>query len=257
MSLFARKTAQQITDYRRKCEQHLRRTMVSHELAQKALEEVDAVEFAEQHAGLFDGGGSVDRLGEVLVKSHFVLLKVEFELFLHLLALEAWRVALMEHREGICDLGKPAAKKLANTAPKLHVLLPFDDVTEAICDAVVPRHGLTSLVEEMSVVGLDIVRSCNTAAPEVWPQIRTAFEVRHLIEHRNGRTDERFRKAVESLWPRSSWGRRNAELQGEAQITVTESDLRATCDAMFLMLDSLRPACLEYDERRRRAESGQ
>jgi hypothetical protein len=62
-----------------------------------------------------------------------------------------------------------------------------------------------------------------------WPQIYTAFEARHLVEHRDGRVDARFRDAVAQVWSNSSWGRR-FRLEDLEKVVVEEEDVIATHD---------------------------
>ena len=144
MSLFQERIAQPITAYHKKCGQHLRRTMASFDLAQQALTNTAPESFAAKYPDLFDDEGATqqnfDRMQTVLIKSHFLLLKVELELFLHLLGLECWRIALMEERAGKADLSEAVWKELESPNPK--ELLKHNDFIEALCAKIVPNKGL-------------------------------------------------------------------------------------------------------------------
>jgi hypothetical protein len=258
MSLFETSAALSITYYREKCEQHLRRTMASYDLSVEALKSVDLAPFLTRHPALFDNDDPTPqkraRMQTVLIKSHFLLLKVELELFLHLLALENWRTALSDERMGKKTLA-PAARKVLKklTPPDAEALLAHTDVVEALCAAIVPRQGLDKIAEAMKPVGTDLKKLCYARGPRVWPQIKTAFEVRHLIEHRNGLIDRSFRErsSAPENWTSSNWGKRLGELtERQKKVTVTETDLRETADAMLEALIALDESCRELVARR-------
>ena len=82
------------------------------------------------------------------------------------------------------------------------------------------------------------------------PRSFLAFQVRHLIEHRNGRIDPQFRAIGQSLWKNSSWGQRITDLPARKKITVIESDLRETASAMGAALEALQAPCVALASRR-------
>lgn len=250
MSLFKNKQAPAVEYYRSKCKQHLRRTLASFELAGEALTQQSEDAVAERFPGVFDDSVTYqrDRMREVLVRSHFLLLKVEFELFLHLLALQSWRVALRRDRAGTSPLS--AAAKRALVSPSPESLLEHDDVVEAISAAIVPKHGLGRIVDSMRHVGTILPQILNDHNYLIWPQLSVAFQVRHLIEHRNGHIDDSFRAHSSKLWVASSWGRRLGDLRLHAKVNVTKDDLQATADLMLDALSALEPRCLELDDLR-------
>jgi hypothetical protein len=252
MSYFRKNTAPLITYYHTKCGQFLQRTMTSFDLAKQALAQSDPQSFAAEHKGLFDSNlptqEKIPRMQKVLIKSHFLLLKVQLELFLHLIGLECWRIALSEFRTGKADLSYEAWKKLKSPNPR--ELLDHNDSVEALCASVVPQHGLKDIVDSMRLVGTDLMTLLNNKGHQVWSQVFTAFQVRHLIEHRNGYVDESFRNSVKSTWATSSWGENLGDICNEQRITVTEEDLRVTANQMNRFVEALEDLCDELDKRR-------
>jgi hypothetical protein len=254
MSYFQESLARPITYYHKKCGQILRRTMASFDLSQLALTDTDPESFASNYPDLFDDERTTkqnfDRMQTVLIKSHFLLLKVELELFLHLLGLECWRVALLEVRAGKARYPKKVFKNLVSPTPQ--ELLEHNDNLEALCATAVPQHGLTKITDSMKLVDTDLLSILNSQKNNntVWSQVFTAFHVRHLIEHRNGYIDEEFRSIVAVTWPKSSWGDRLADLEKRKEVTIAESDLRATAKQMNRFLEVLEDLCIQLKERR-------
>jgi hypothetical protein len=66
-----------------------------------------------------------------------------------------------------------------------------------------------------------------------WPQIYTAFEVRHLVEHRDGRIDREFVRKLAFMWIQSSWGKRGIPLEPLEKVPVEEEDVIETHKAML------------------------
>jgi hypothetical protein len=168
-------------------------------------------------------------------------------------SLESWRVALSDERTGKRALESAARKALESLKPpEPDALLAHTDVVEALCAAVLPRHGLDDIAKAMKPVGTDLTSLFNANHRRVWPQVETAFAVRHLIEHRDGRIDRAFRRTLSApLWMNSSWGERLGELtERHEKITVTEADLRATAEAMLGALAALDGRCAELAARR-------
>jgi hypothetical protein len=253
MSYFRKSTAPSITYYHTKCGQFLQRTMTSFDLAKHALAQSDPQSFAADHKGLFDSNlptqEKIPRMQKVLIKSHFLLLKVQLELFLHLLGLECWRVALVEYRYGGKKLSKSAWKQLEK--PNARELLDHNDSVEALCATAVPIHGLKEITDSMKVVGTDLQKLIEQHDEDIWSQVFTAFQVRHLIEHRNGNIDHRFFSSVKQTWQSSSWGRRVKDLYKETKVTLTEDDLRETAKQMNRFVESLQDLCSQLAERRK------
>lgn len=57
------------------------------------------------------------------------------------------------------------------------------------------------------------------------------------MEHRDGKVDQRFARAVRGFWFKSTWGRR-LDLENLDKIAVEEEDVIATCDAMLNVTSS-------------------
>ncbi len=83
------------------------------------------------------------------------------------------------------------------------------DLREFIIDKVVWNHGLAHFEKVLkSATQIQLHDVLNAKDFRYWSQICTAFAARHLVEHRDGKVDGRFREAVAGFWPNSSWGRR-------------------------------------------------
>jgi hypothetical protein len=204
--------------YRAKCQQHLRRTELARRLALSQV--APGAGFLAANRQLVDealGGTSpdpLDALRSVITRTHFLLLKVEFEFFLVRMAHCVW-----EHH-------------LVAQAPdgwKGHVL-----------QKVVPSHGLGRLAQSLKIsTGVDLKHLLNKGPSPCWPQVWSAFEVRHLIEHANGKVDHAFLTQVvaSSLWKNSSWG--SVLLAEGGKVPIREEDFDATFHAMIAATDLL------------------
>jgi hypothetical protein len=224
--------------YGDKCRKRLYRTKLSLDLAFDHLGEVldsggvaryesllcEALEVHEREAPQLR-----QKLVRVIVESHFLTLKVNFEYFLNrmLYCLWSWQFEQLVRRKPKGSLTKA---------------VPLRDFAQALSDQggkefvigkVVPAHGLDRMAECFEeTTGKSVSKALNACDPKLWSQIHSAFEVRHLIEHRKGKVDQRFIEEVasHSLWKNSSWA--NFPLGKQVPIQVREIDFEATCDAM-------------------------
>jgi hypothetical protein len=104
---------------------------------------------------------------------------------------------------------------------------------EFVIDKLIPARGLDRMAKCFNeTTGKSLPKAMNAHDPRLWSQIHSAFEVRHLIEHRKARVDQRFLDEVasHSLWKNSSWA--DAPLCNHQPIEVRTKDFDATCDAM-------------------------
>ena len=147
---------------------------------------------------------------------------------------------------------KSGPLKESSTLREFALSLSRQGGKEFVIDRVVPGHGLERMGKCFKeTTGIAVSDRLNAANPKNWPQIHSAFEVRHLIEHRKGKVDQRFLNEVASrgLWQHSSWadfplGQGSADAPGQpsgvdrpalsraARIEVREQDFSATFDAM-------------------------
>ena len=232
----------------RKCRQHLRRTAASLDLASARLSEGQIVELVSQHGELFDddlrAGRSGTKLQEMLTEGHFLLLKVNLEVFLQLLARESWRCWLSRHRGSEKAFDGKVGKFLEERVVGLKAMT-LADPTEYVLDCVVPSHGLGAFTHQLRLTGIDLKqrwKPLNT----VFPQIYVAFEVRHLIEHSRGVADERFKRKVKEFWEKSSWCRQS--FAGASRVRVDREDFNATFDAMMTALRAVEPDIAKLDD---------
>jgi hypothetical protein len=228
--------------YLGKCREQLDRGMASYSLALRGLTSQDPQPTEESRLG---GAAGTAKVAETLVRSHFLLLKVNFELFLQLLSLCAWRVMLRSRSNGTA-MPAAAERRLRDTQLSAMTALDHGDVIEAVCSVIIPVHGLEKLRTVLVDAGVDARKHWNARDPRIWAQISTAFAVRHLIEHRNGRTDDHFRRDVRPTWANSSWNTRGPVEQLD-RVDVVEVDLVETQTMMMLGLEALEPRVTELD----------
>jgi hypothetical protein len=217
--------------YRSKCRQKLYRTQLSHNLALDHLAEgIDSTGNAQIGAllkeSLNDQGTGLpyqhEKLVRIVAESHFLTLKANFEYFLNriLFCLWSWRFE---------SLARRSRKKVA--LQDAIAALADEGTRERIIDNLIPAHGLDefkiafketihkSLPEEFKIAN----------APGIWDQIQTAFAVRNLVEHCNGKVDQDFLRTVQ--WMQSSW--RDFPMSDQAKIEVRRKDFNETCAAML------------------------
>jgi hypothetical protein len=208
------------TTYRDKCKQHLHRAALGRTLA---LGQVGLPAVLVQHKKLveqsLDEGhpDPVTALKAAINKTHFLLLKVEFEHFLKRMA----HTAVNQHFPALRRQGKLTAA-----------------ATESEVDALIPRYGLPALEQFLETTTDIVLANLFLGGHEAdWCQIRSAFQVRHLIEHTNGRVDQLFKTKVISGtdWTNSTWA--TLHLRVKDKIPIRDEDFRKTFDAMIYAAD--------------------
>lgn len=184
------------------------------------------------------------QLATTVHKVHLVALKTNFELYLNRLLWAFWttRFKLLAAQRN--EQRKVDLKDLANTLQGEQEDRA-DAVRDFLIDQIIPRHGLANLVEELRFASGrrldDLILARN---PRYWAQIEVTFEVRHLVEHRDGRIDRQFRSAVASRWPRTSWGRR-LDLGTISRIPVEGQDVVQAYRAMMRSTDIMQDALIK------------
>jgi hypothetical protein len=103
------------------------------------------------------------------------------------------------------------------------------DARESVIGSLIPSHGLDNLKTSFKeLTGKSLPEELNTHTPKLWDQINTAFEVRHLVEHCDGKVDQKFIGKVQ--WKQSSWC--DFPVRDQAKIEVRRKDFEKTCEAM-------------------------
>jgi hypothetical protein len=94
--------------------------------------------------------------------------------------------------------------------------------------------------------GIDVTKVLNDKSPRYWSQILVAFEVRHLVEHTNGKADSAFIEKVDTggSWGQSSWV--DLPLQRGSKIPIRNSDFELTCQAMIEAVRLIGDALLRF-----------
>jgi len=98
-----------------------------------------------------------------------------------------------------------------------------------------PRHSFVGRPRGRAGLGYEVA---------VWAQIAVAFEVRNVIEHRDGKVDAKFRKTVREDWPKSTWGR--VSVTEVKKVTVEYDDVIAAFDAMLRATDLLTRSLVDW-----------
>lgn len=229
--------AERIMHYDTKCQQHLNRVRLSHLLALRA---VSGGQFQSDHEiqGLIRDSFADEIQGEyeakmrtVLHKLHLISLKANFELFLNRLLSTVWALRFAELSPTIS--GRPDISLRDLAAALVDTGGPSFDVREFVIDRIVPVHGLQQFKTALEqATHIDLPHVLNRKNIRYWPQIYAAFEVRHLVEHRDGWVDREFVAKLGSMWVQSSWGRRD-RLDRLKTVPVEEEDVVETYTAMF------------------------
>lgn len=246
--------------YGRKCRKRLYRTRLSHHLALDHLGEVAESGRIEKYGHLISESLEGDEQGEhafpglrqklvkTVVESHFLTLKVNFEFFLSRMLHCLW----FYYFDELVRSEKKGRLTQSFTLREFALALSRQGGKEYVIDRIVPAHGLGRMAECFKeTTGIAISDRLNASNPTYWAQIHSAFEVRHLIEHRKGKVDQRFLDEVASLslWQHSSWadfplGHYAPSARAEAteaatplsapaaRIAVREKDFEATFVAM-------------------------
>jgi len=120
-----------------------------------------------------------------------------------------------------------------------------------VIDRILGRYGLAGFEWKLKeATKIDLQRSLHAKGLiSSWAQINTAFAVRNLVEHRDGKVDKLFRNAVKDIWPQSNWGKRvdSETLVTLEKITVEEEDVNATFTAMLKIIELLTEETLAWD----------
>lgn len=219
--------------FRDKCKQHLKRADLARRLALTQIRSGGTVisdnkKLVDEALGDADSNRLV-AIEAVIAKTHFLLLKVEFEFFLKRIIYSLWDQyfeALLQQRKVRGLSGKHTLKEFARA-------VACGQAKEFVLHRLIPHHGLDAFEKVLNdSTAISLPALFKGKDQNCWCQIRSAFEVRHLIEHANGMVDERFRSNVvpEKAWQKSSWG--DLTLQVRDKIPIREEDFQATFAAM-------------------------
>ena len=243
--------AERLKHYECKCSEHLNRVRLSHLLALKAVQDKSFLSDEKFQniisASFADIAPDKDlaKMRQGLHKLHLLSLKITFELFLNRVLSTVWEF----HFTGLAPsiTGQVYLSELA--ALIVETGESSADLREFIIDRVVWNLGLAHFEKVLkSATQIQLHDLLNGNDFHYWPQIHTAFEARHLVEHHDGKVDDRFRKAVGGFWRNSSWGRR-LRLESLEKVVVEEEDVIATLDAMLNATKLLTDELLRWSSR--------
>jgi len=237
--------------YEKKCLQHLARVRLSHRLANAALDGEQSARAASNNLLLEAFGNqlspdeSIRKLGNQIHAIHLVALKADFELFLNRVLFTIWEC----HFDSLADRAPTDKSSLRDLAIKAASGLHGDSTPAFLVQQIVPSYGLHELTDCLkSATGIDLHAVLNLGGHKIWAQIFTAFQVRHLIEHRNGKADVSFKHKVAKLWRNTSWGERKP-LESLVKIETTADDFCRTREAMSTAVPLVANALVEWDSR--------
>ena len=242
--------AERLRYYGRKCDQHLSRVRLSHVLAshspeidvaqlESSINELVRASFEEAQPDLRDR-----KLRQGLHEVHLVALKAEFELYLNRMLTVLWTA----HFDSLA--GKAPGKRDVSLRELAEAAMHGVASRDFVIQMVVPAHGLAALVGSLKeATDIELPKDLPAYDFSQWSQIQLAFQVRHLIEHRDGRVDSDFRTHARKFWSNSSWGRRGSMPGVLERITVEEVDVACTYGAMREGARLITDALLLWDSR--------
>lgn len=220
-----------------KCVEHLNRVRLSHMLAVSAISTAASpLEPIVEHLlrDSFDESTPphlhASKLLRGLHEIHLVSLKANFELYLNRSLTAVWLSHLTSlvgrvPSESSASLREIAAAIAGEDEPQSAAALEF------IVDRIVPVHALGLLVSALqNATDINAPKVLNQHDFQLWPQLLVAFEVRHLLEHRDGKVDKKFQAKVGGLWSNSSWKDRHLETM--TKVTLEAKDVEITHEAM-------------------------
>lgn len=212
----------EVAHFTQKCAEHLARTVVARNLAvaggDKALETVDP-KLLQQALGEKDS--SAARVHAILTQSLFLELKANFELYL-------WTQGRAWLRHDLIGSLARASQKGANFLKQSTLQSVFNDGSP---DSLLPVQGLEALTAVLEDIAPGF--KVRGVVKQDFAQISVAFQVRHVVEHRKGRVDERFISGVKQDWRGSSWGKRSKDVpKKDDRVHVTGDDFDSTYCAM-------------------------
>jgi hypothetical protein len=241
--------AERLRHYGRKCDQHLNRVRLSHLLATAGLRGDNTYLESRTNELIRESFDDAEpdwkmKLHRGLHEVHLVALKAEFELYLNRVLTVIWTVHFTTLPRKAIGKGTVSLGELADAA------VQGISGRDFIIQMVVPAHGLRSLVNSlMEATSIKLPKGLPGYHFSQWSQLQLAFEVRHLIEHRDGRVDSDFRLHVGQFWEHSSWGRRGPLPNVAERITIQESDVDCTYEAMRQTARLLTEALVLWDSR--------
>ena len=244
---------EQLTHYETKCRQHLSRVRLSHVLGLSAIHWTEAYS-DETSAELIRRSFDIrvrqefeSKLPSMLHEVHLVSLKANFELFLNRVLWAVWTSYFRELKSIISANEQLSMRGLADSIAATESII--DDARALIIDRLVPRYGLGSFATALeNTTQIRLHQILNRKDYHYWPQIFTAFEVRHLIEHRDSQIDKKFRMDLAPYWTNSTWGARES-LDRLKRIAVEEADVAQTYEAMCEATGLVAEAVLEWSSR--------
>ncbi len=185
--------ADRLTHYKIKCSQNLNRVRLSHILALKAVQDEQILSEGKYQdlvrasfANTEQDNKNLARMRTVLHNQHLLSLKINFELFLNRLLSTIWAFHFTELAPTIS--GEVSLSEIGATVVEAGESPA--DLREFIIEKVVGNQGLEHFEKVLKRATQIRLRDVLYAKDfHYWPQIYTAFQARHLVEHRDGKVD--------------------------------------------------------------------
>ena len=203
-------------------------------------------------------------------KSCLIGLKVEFELFFYIYSQLAMH-RILERIESAGKIPRRHQKLLEVIDNKkayfeAFVKRGFRDAKRLYVQMAVPDYGLERMIKTLEKCGVDVIGAVteedrrafrsrigggNLTEPlEPWAQIRTAFQVRHAIEHSFSRIGAAFVEKAKPFWDHSTWRRYFVGHGGPRlgdRIVLHDRDILATAAAMGVVSQRLWHVLVELE----------
>lgn len=209
----------------RKCREHLARAKLALVLSTASSHDDHELAKHASLVGLAVGATDdvVGRVAEALTRSLFLDLKVNFELFLWTMCRVWLRHDLVETMRRLVAM-TPQPKALKDLLKQRTIAQAFSSPDSVMF---LPSQGLSILTMLLN----SMTPGASVDDVNGWAQVKVAFEVRHLVEHRNGRVDDSFARSVAPFWELSSWNRQTRPAVNDI-VQVQAVDFEQTYAAM-------------------------
>jgi hypothetical protein len=195
------------------------------------------------------------KIDSTVTSSQFLLLKVNFEYFLNRLITHCWQTYFTEVVQAVQEQ-KNLHEYVKDCPHNESVYTPQNDgvlVTELIdreilLEKAIPQQDLERLSRCLCDVTKRSLAEC--IAGWQWPQIYWAFKVRHLIEHTNGKVDDKFQKSLNKWKPLTrecSWHDSLRDVKVGDKVPIRQEDFDKTYDALLYAVDAVTKVMEEYN----------
>jgi len=232
--------------YRRKALVHFARTIALHRIALTGGEKLSRTyDLALKDLLERDGiGEQKGRLVEDMTKQALANLKTDFEFFIYKML---WSLTYFDIEKLVIELqaNPDEVEKSVNGFNKAFDLVwgsgftGTEEERSELASIVLPDKSLDRMREYSSrIFGFKLLDS-EALRPEI-DQVLVAIEVRHKIEHTNGRIDSKFVCNCRNRLKSTSWGDRESDMKEVGnKVSISNKDVLATYSALVAVVNRL------------------